>query len=160
MIELMPRMEPIKMIGKDAHRRWTLLEDWSFFLSSKSLHIHIPKGFVFNGASVPRIFSNIFPSTGFLFLAALVHDYLYQYTFMWTVVDSKHIKYYVDKSLADSIFKEIANEIYPKWTKAAWIAKAALTMGGQSAWDTCRKADGTYVKPKPYKYWGNEEDGS
>lgn len=37
----------------------------------------IPKGFVTDGASVPRILQNLFPSYYKYFPAAAVHDYLY-----------------------------------------------------------------------------------
>ena len=41
--------------------------------------VQIPKGYTFDGHSVPRIFWGIFPPVGRDVYAALAHDYLYQY---------------------------------------------------------------------------------
>ncbi len=49
----------------------------SFRYRSSVGTIRIPKGFHTDGASVPRIFWNIFSPFGSYFSAALVHDFLY-----------------------------------------------------------------------------------
>jgi len=156
----MPILRPLPMPDGAPHREWRVMEDW--YLDCKPLEIKffVPKGFIFNGASVPRVFSNIFPATGYLFIAALIHDYLYSHAYYIKMIlddSNKLIKQEVkiDKCCSDQIFKDISNWLYKgHWFKTG-IATAALKVGGQGAWDTCRKADGTYIEPKQYKY---EED--
>ena len=159
----MPKMVPIPFEGDESHRRWMLLEDWVFRWGNKL--IVIEKGFVFNGASIPKIFSNIFASTGILFLAALIHDHLYQHRWIWIIEPQKgdlfyeknKQKLYCSKEVSDDIFGQIALISYPEFPKAIWIAKKSLTLGGQSAWDKCRKAEGNYIPPpdpeKNDRYW-------
>ena len=43
----------------------------------------IPKGFVTDGATVPRAFHSIFPPIDTYFLAALLHDYLLANGYGW-----------------------------------------------------------------------------
>lgn len=61
--------------------------------------ITIRKGFYTDGASVPKIFWNIFSPWGSYFSAALVHDFLYS-------KDSDKIFPLADRKEADLIFKE------------------------------------------------------
>jgi|TARA_B110000908_G_C10259179_1_gene457856 hypothetical protein len=58
-------------IVKISKRRWQLLEDW------KTPFGVVQKGFISNGANVPRILWSIIPPAGELFEAAIVHDYHY-----------------------------------------------------------------------------------
>lgn len=52
--------------------KWTLREDW------KSPFRVVPKGFVTDGASVPRLFWWFASPSGDLFEASVVHDFLYK----------------------------------------------------------------------------------
>lgn len=147
------------MADGDAHRRWIILEDWYLNCEPLGIVFFIPKGFIFNGASVPRVFSNIFPATGYLFLAALIHDYLYGNAgYMYMRKDHKcALTQNATKAQSDQIFKDIANWLYKNhWFKTK-VATAALKVGGQGAWDDCRKLDGTYVEPEPYKEPNEDE---
>ena len=161
MLELyqMPKMVPLPFRNGESHRHWMLLEDW-IYKEWGGVTIIIEKGFVFNGASIPKIFSNIFASTGILFLAALVHDHLYQHRWIWIIEESiteRFIrsgakcgkkKLWCDKSKSDDIFGEIALISYPENRKAIKTAKFFLTVGGQGSWDKCRKIEGNYIPPK------------
>lgn len=150
----MPRIQPIPFKNGEAHRRWELTADWHYSKWNNSMII-IPKGFIFNGASIPKMFSSVFASTGILFLASLVHCHLYQYRWIWVIkrdADGEFYplnkeRFYINKSLADDIFKEIALISYPDYSKSIWVAKKALTLGGGSAWNACRKAEGNYKPP-------------
>jgi hypothetical protein len=156
----MPILRPLPMPDGAPHREWLMMENWYFHCVPLEITFFIPKGFIFNGASVPRLFSNIFPATGYLFIAALIHDYLYEHASYLERFDTELIKLYsielsVTKIEADNIFEEIADWLYADhWFKTN-LAKAALVAGGQAAWDASRKIDGTYIKPRPYKYWDN-----
>ena len=59
-------------------RRWKLIEDWEHRLPDQT-RIVIPKGFQFDGASIPRIFWGILAPTGLLLIPGLVHDFAYRY---------------------------------------------------------------------------------
>ena len=59
-------------------RRWEMMEDW-YFTMQDGTTVLIPKGFIFDGASVPKIMRSLLSPTGVLFLAGIIHDYAYKY---------------------------------------------------------------------------------
>jgi hypothetical protein len=74
-------IEDLKVsLGKDGES-FQLLEDvYVFFPTVKvnwTLTLHIPEGFGTNFASVPKFWQGVFSPLGRYWLAALVHDYLY-----------------------------------------------------------------------------------
>jgi len=66
----------LKDAGMIKGSRVFIIEKPFKFQSSKGL-IVVPKGFVTDGASIPKIFHNIIGPYGSYFPAALIHDYLY-----------------------------------------------------------------------------------
>jgi hypothetical protein len=54
---------------------WTLCKDYS--RNTTIGLVAVPTGFVWDGASVPRIFWNLIPAWGMWSGAALIHDFLY-----------------------------------------------------------------------------------
>lgn len=64
------RTYPVEVVvdGKDV--KYRLTEDFKF------LGYEIPKGFISDGASVPRLFWSVFPPVRDYFGSALLHDYL------------------------------------------------------------------------------------
>jgi hypothetical protein len=58
-------------------RHWRLT-DWFAFWTSATGSIAVPKGFVTDMASVPKLFWNILPPFGRYTDAAVLHDYLYR----------------------------------------------------------------------------------
>ena len=61
-------------------RNWVLLEDFEyhFLCKGSGKSITVPKGFIFDGASLPRVFYIIgTPMNVDTLIAALVHDYIY-----------------------------------------------------------------------------------
>lgn len=56
--------------------KWELVQSLHFILDSDTI-IDVPKGFVTDLASIPRIFTPLFPVHGLQTRAAVVHDYLY-----------------------------------------------------------------------------------
>ena len=59
--------------------KWELNENFFFYFdeSNKNIGIIVPKGFVTDFASIPRIFWSIIPPTGRYTKAAVLHDFLY-----------------------------------------------------------------------------------
>lgn len=83
---------PLVLTPDDAGHNWTLRE--AFIYDSSVGPITVPKGFVTDFASVPRVFWNILPPFGRYGKAAVVHDYLYR------------TQGYASKPVADAIFLE------------------------------------------------------
>tara|TARA_R110000782_G_scaffold247013_1_gene333674 strand:+ start:109 stop:537 length:429 start_codon:yes stop_codon:yes gene_type:complete len=83
-------------IGKEKH--FILLNDLNVKLSD-SVIVNIPKGFIFDGSSVPRIFWFAFPPYGNFFFAAMIHDYLYQRRYRSKVIGVKRAKEFADKEM-------------------------------------------------------------
>lgn len=85
--------------------------------------INIPKGFVFDGASVPFGLWNIFPPLDCDYLiAALLHDYLYQTE-------------YFDRSMCDNIFYYALLTLNVCKAKA-YVMWLAVRCGGWTCWST------------------------
>lgn len=56
-------------------RKWLVAEDWPFQINGESYVI--PKGFKFDGASIPRAFWFLLNPIGLLLIPGLIHDYAY-----------------------------------------------------------------------------------
>tara|TARA_B110000503_G_scaffold139137_1_gene226833 strand:+ start:721 stop:1119 length:399 start_codon:yes stop_codon:yes gene_type:complete len=82
----------------------------------------IPKGFCTDGASVPRIFWNIFSPFGEYFSAALIHDFLYS-------KDSDNLFYVSERKEADGIFLQAMKDIGVGWLTRRTIYRA-VRLGG------------------------------
>lgn len=90
----MPLMRPIPIptkgkswwkslwIWAKTTRQWEIMEDWEFFISYLNLMILIPKGFIFDGASIPKGLRSIYSPVGILLLPGLLHDYGYRFGYL------------------------------------------------------------------------------
>ena len=98
----MPELKPVPIATKNhgftvwlhSVRTWELTEDWKYRLPTsctggKGVKIVIPKGFVFDGASVPRPLWAILHPSGLLLIPALVHDFAYRCGFLWEITAEK-----------------------------------------------------------------------
>lgn len=65
-----------KVMGSNNKNKYVLLKPLRFKLSNNYI-ITIPKGFIWDGSSTPRIFWSIVPPDGDFEIGALIHDYLY-----------------------------------------------------------------------------------
>ena len=76
-------------------RKWELIEEFEYYTDvfKERTSIKVPKGFITDFASTPRILWSVFPPWGKYGKAAVLHDYLYQ-TAMF------------DRKTCDLIFKE------------------------------------------------------
>jgi len=86
MPEMRPVIIPTKGLSWDKRffthfqtRKWEITEDYYLYVPSLGEILFIPKGFVFDGASVPRIFWPIMNPTGILLIGGLFHDFGYRY---------------------------------------------------------------------------------
>ena len=99
-------------------RKWKLLEDFEYYLGDKTngMIIKVPKGFITDFASVPRLFWVILPPWERYGKAAVLHDYLYQ--------SQKFIRL-----MCDAIFFEAMTVLkVPKWKK--YLLYLGVRVGG------------------------------
>jgi Protein of unknown function (DUF1353) len=117
-----PPLQPFADMGY-----WFLIENlvWSSPHTLPS-EVDIPRGFVTDFASVPRIFWSIFPPIGTYGLPAIMHDWLY-----WTQP--------VSRKMADEIFDVAMKDMRtPLWKRVAIYG--SLRVIGWRAWDKNRLA--------------------
>ena len=118
----MPILRPIPIKTKNAGyfnkyknwifgtRNWMIMEDWRFQIG-KDRWVLIHKEFIFNGASIPKIFWSILSPTGILLIPALVHDFAYTYGYIWIIDEHDEVvKFGADKERKywDELFKKTA----------------------------------------------------
>jgi len=116
-------------------RTWEIAKDWHYTLGG--INYVIPKGFVFDGASVPKFLASWLSPVGVLLVGGLVHDYAYKYTVLLkkggkTTSDS------MTQKEADVIFRDINIE-QNGFQFLNYLAYWALRIGGFAAWNGHRK---------------------
>jgi len=138
---VMPKLIPLPLKDGDSLRRWELLEDWHYQLDT--IHIFIGKGFITDFASVPWGLRNLYDPTGYLLIAALIHDFLYQFGGYHELFEGVEGSFFieVDRFRADLIFKRVANIEHPSRRDKTAMAHRALRIGGGSAWDRYREVE-------------------
>ncbi len=144
----MPSLKPIPLgDGEDSSvwqsitdwrknaRKFMLIEDWYYTLPN-GIRIYIPKGFIFDGASVPRFLWPILDPFGILMIPGLIHDFGYRYNFL---LDEMGLPIYVNYGQAhfDQIFFEVAKKCNGLFItdKTAW---RTLRIFGPIAWKNGR----------------------
>ena len=70
-----------RLLGWFTTRHWVV--EKNFYFRINNLSCLIPRGFVFDGASVPRIFWLFLHPTGILLIPGLIHDYGYKNLFLY-----------------------------------------------------------------------------
>ena len=138
---------PIKTKGKGfwkaivmwllSTRNWELTQDWKYNIDGKDYII--PKGFTFDGASIPKFLRTFFSPVGVLLIGGLVHDYMYKYTHC-KPVSAKGALLVVDQKRADQIFRDI-NIVVNGFYTMNYLAYWSLRIGGFVAWNGHRKRD-------------------
>ena len=144
----MPHMKPIPIPTKNkgfwsaiwmwltGSRQWIVAKDFTYTLDA--VEYVIPKGFQFDGASIPKFLHTWLSPTGVLLMGGLVHDYAYKYETLkrkdkgtWGKMNQKE---------ADQIFRDINIEING-FKFLNYLAYWALRVGGFVAWNGHRKND-------------------
>ena len=145
----MPHIKPlpIKTKGKGfwkaivmwllSTRNWELTQDWKYNIDGADYVI--PKGFTFDGASIPKFLRTFFSPVGVLLIGGLVHDYMYKYTHC-KPVSAKGALLVVDQKRADQIFRDI-NIVVNGFYTMNYLAYWSLRIGGFVAWNGHRKKD-------------------
>ena len=98
---------PAKHLGKNTDKRM-LFDDFIVRVileSGEVIVIKVPKGYVTDGASIPKFFHRIFhPFATESYWASMVHDYIYS-----------DLYYKFSKEFADNLFKEMINRDGGSW---------------------------------------------
>lgn len=90
-----------RILGRDL---WVLTKGFSFYIGNKESGrwVHVPAGFMTDGASVPRAFWSLIPPWGIYGQAAILHDYLCEY--LSITVDGQPQP--ISRQYADELFNE------------------------------------------------------
>ena len=116
-------------------RNWVILKDFKY--SINGTNYVIPKGFTFDGASIPKFLRTFFSPVGVLLIGGLVHDYMYKYSACKSA-DKKGQLLLVDQKKADQIFRDINIEVNGFYFMN-YLAYWSLRLGGFVAWNGHRK---------------------
>ena len=122
-------------------RKWEVVENWHYKLND-DVELVIPKGFRFDGASIPRPFWAILSPTGLLLISGLLHDYGYMYDQIWQVGPrGEAIPYQkgAGKDFWDKLFKDVGKEVNGIFLINA-IAWLAVAVAGSGTWNKHREA--------------------
>ena len=117
----MPAMRPIPIPTRNVFflvaiwrwitviRRWKLIEDWHHTLPDGTSTM-VPKGFDYDGASIPKLFWAVLSPTGLLLIPGLVHDFGYRFDFLLKRDESGQFEKYRAKAgrrYWDDVFRDI-----------------------------------------------------
>lgn len=122
-----------------SRRQWVMDHDYTLYLPWLNTTILIPKGFIFDGASVPRVFWPILDPVGILLIGSIFHDFGYVYGFL---LDENHNRVFNNASRAfvDRQIRDINTYINGVFilNEIAWLV---LRVFGIFAWSKYRKCD-------------------
>jgi hypothetical protein len=147
--KVMPDMRPIKIptaskgfwgaiwMWMTGVRHWEVSKDWNFEVNGQAYVI--PKGFLFDGASVPKYLASWLSPIGVLLIGGLIHDYMYKYETLLHKGKKTTCKTYTQKE-ADELFRDINIE-QNGFHILNWLAYYALRLGGWVAWRGHRKVN-------------------
>jgi len=143
----LPHLQPVKISTKGkgfwkgiimwltSTRNWVITKDWKYKIDGNEYVI--PKGFQFDGASIPKFMRTFFSPVGVLLIGGLVHDYMYKYSALKSV-QAKGALLLVDQKKADQIFRDINIEVNGFYFMN-YLAYWSLRIGGFVAWNGHRK---------------------
>jgi hypothetical protein len=143
-----PHMQPIRIATKDkgfwgailmwllGTRKWRITQNFNYKI--KGQEYIIPKGFEFDGASVPKFLATFLSPVGVLLIGGLIHDYAYKFACLKPRKDGPLLV--LNQKEADKIFRDINIEING-FHFLNYLAYWALRIGGFLAWNKHRKVD-------------------
>jgi len=120
-------------------RQWEIAKDFHYTINGEDFVI--PKGFQFDGASIPKFLHTWLSPTGVLLMGGLIHDYGYKYATLLKK-DKKTTIGIKDQKWMDQTFRDInieQNGFHLLNKLAYW----ALRLGGFVAWNGHRKVGAT-----------------
>ncbi|WP_165741798.1 DUF1353 domain-containing protein [Candidatus Thiosymbion oneisti] len=124
MTESYPKWTPVevRLIENENHGRitrwinrskWELLKDFEYHANPEICFV-IPKGFISDGASIPKFFHSFLNPCGVLFIASVIHDFACEHGYLTkrhlVNGNSEEIKYTMSRKYWDNLFLKIAKE--------------------------------------------------
>jgi len=157
----MPKLSPLHSKIKDKStlariwhwqnfiRQWELIEDWHYQCPHNEIRIVVPKGFTFDGVSIPRPLHWFLSPTGVLFIPGLVHDFAYRYDYLWAL-DEKNKIYQYKKDAGrhhwDNMFHILGVDLSGMHGLNKFARIILFVFGGIS-WKKNRKNQAIDIKP-------------
>ena len=141
-----PHMKPIKIATKGkgfwgalmlwvfGTRHWEVVKNFNYSINKQNFVI--PKGFKFDGASVPKFLAQFLSPVGVLLIGGLIHDYGYKYETL-LLKNGKTIGIRSQQWM-DKTFRDINIEVNGFYF-LNYLAYWALRIGGWVAWNKHRK---------------------
>ncbi len=120
-----------KLVQLKTGREWELIEDYTY--ERLAFTIRVPKGFVYDGASIPRVFWRFIgpPQAGKYAHASLLHDWLY----VEKSLSKIGIPVEITRKEADDIMLLVMKEDGVSWWRRNAIHRG-VRLGGRRAWRT------------------------
>ena len=123
-------------------RKWAVAEDWKFSLQmdgqKTAIQYMIPKGFITDGASIPKFLRSWVSVTGVLLAGGLIHDYGYKMATLRLATKKPKAITTKDQKWMDELFRDINIDVNGFFL-LNWAAYIALRLGGWLAWNGHRK---------------------
>lgn len=114
-----------KLLGRQL---WVVKKDFNFYLDTEqNRRVVVPRGYLTDGASVPRPFWSIVPPWGDYGQAAVMHDWLCEYLRVWNTYEYKYEK--ITRSQADSTFNEAMSALDVKSSTRKLMYGAVVAYG-------------------------------
>jgi len=129
-------------------RQWELVNNWYFELEN-GIQIVINKGFIFDGASIPRPLWALLSPVGLLLIPGLIHDYGYKFDQLWQVNKDGTLTPFLGKSgrkVWDDLFRSVGQQVNG-FSFIDTLAWSGLRVGGFIAWNKHRKINEIPDKP-------------
>ena len=117
-------------------RKWEITSDFLFTIDNTNYVI--PKGFIFDGASVPKYFRSWLSPMGVLLVGGLVHDYAYLYEIVRLSGKKPKALSKKTQKWCDQLFRDINIDVNG-FKIINYGAYYALRLGGWLAWNGHRK---------------------
>ena len=157
----MPVLIPVPIETKDknawdafwtwyfATREWVFAEDWEFHLPETGETYVIPKGFQFDGASIPKRLRAYLSPVGLLLVPGIIHDFGYRYDYVWLrEADGSLRRAYAGAGREhwDALFFKVGNYVNGVFI-INWLAHFALALAGGIAWRRNRRRISPDLRP-------------
>ena len=137
-------------------RKFEFVEDWCVYSKKIRQFIFIPKTFIIDGASVPKVLYFSYSPTGVLFYGSFPHDFGYRYEGLFLIDQYNNINFVkFDKSDLDDLFLEICSQENHMPTVSK-VAKTTLSIFGFTGWWSNRKKNNNIKEDFPQFFWTEE----
>ena len=126
-------------IWLSSKRQWEVMED--YILIYRGIHLLIRTGFIFDAASIPRIFWSVLDPTGLLLIPSMFHDHGYRFDYLWVLKEDGTREKWREgagKAFWDDLFLHLSTMVNGVYF-VAYVAYGCLWGAGWPAWWKNRK---------------------